>query len=103
MKKDKKTPSLPVGFLDFRGNTLELKKNIIKIIEDNFINFGFSALEQSIFEKSENIGSFLGPNLIGNIVNIDINYFFLIFIFLYFLIVLLFNFNQIKNGGPSGT
>ena len=52
---------------------------------------------------SENIGSFLGPNLIGNIVNIDINYFFLIFIFLYFLIVLLFNFNQIKNGGPSGT
>ena len=52
---------------------------------------------------SENIGSFLGPNLIGNIVNIDINYFFLIFIFLYFLIVLLCNFNQIKNGGPSGT
>lgn len=62
MKINKKTPSLPVGFLDFRGNTLELKKNIIKIIEDNFINFGFSALEQSIFEKSENIGSFLADD-----------------------------------------
>ena len=50
---------MPSGFLDYRGNTLELKKNIIKIVEDNFINFGFSALEQSIFEISENIGSFL--------------------------------------------
>ena len=43
-----------------------------KIIEDNFINFGYSALEQSIFEITENIGSFLGPNLIGNIINIRI-------------------------------
>ena len=59
MSKEKKTPNLPSGFLDYRGNTLELKKNIIKIVEDNFINFGFSALEQSIFEISENIGSFL--------------------------------------------
>ena len=62
MSKDKKIPSLPSGFLDYKGNTLELKKNIIKIIEDNFINFGFSALEQSIFERSENIGSFLADD-----------------------------------------
>ena len=31
MSKEKKTPNLPSGFLDYRGNTLELKKNIIKI------------------------------------------------------------------------
>ena len=63
MKKEKKlTPSLPSGFLDYRGDTLELKKSIIKIIEDNFINFGYSALEQSIFEITENIGSFLADD-----------------------------------------
>ena len=55
MSKEKKTPNLPSGFLDYRGNTLELKKNIIKIVEDNFINFGFSALEQSIFETINNL------------------------------------------------
>jgi hypothetical protein len=103
MKKDKLIARLPKGWIDRWGTSLARKKKIIKIIEDNFINFGFSALETPFAEISENIGSFLGPNLIGNIVNIDINYFFLIFIFLYFLIVLLFNFNQIKNGGPSGT
>ena len=63
MKKEKKlTPSLPSGFLDYKGDTLELKKSIIKIIEDNFINFGYSALEQSIFEITENIGSFLADD-----------------------------------------
>ena len=63
MKKEKKLiPSLPSGFLDYRGDTLELKKSIIKIIEDNFINFGYSALEQSIFEITENIGSFLADD-----------------------------------------
>ncbi len=62
MEKEKKIPRLPSGFLDYKGNTLELKKNIIKIIEDNFINFGFSALEQSIFEITENIGSFLAED-----------------------------------------
>ena len=64
MEKEKKLiPNLPSGFLDYKGDTLELKKRIIKIIEDNFINFGYSALEQSIFEKSENIGSFLADDL----------------------------------------
>ena len=51
---------------------------------------------------SESIGSFLGPNLIGNIMNIDINYFFIVFFILYFLIIGLFNFNQFKNGDPRG-
>tara|TARA_B110000438_G_scaffold303202_1_gene363686 strand:- start:1496 stop:2575 length:1080 start_codon:yes stop_codon:yes gene_type:complete len=52
---------------------------------------------------SESIGSFLGPNLIGNIMSININYFFIVFFILYFLIIGLFNFNQFKNGGPSRT
>ena len=38
MNKDKKlTPSLPSGFLDYKGDTLELKKSIIKIIESKLI------------------------------------------------------------------
>ena len=81
------------------GTVFLITFNIVgKKLEGGVIVFGIAG-----HYISENIGSFLGPNLIGNIVNIDINYFFLIFIFLYFLIVLLFNFNQIKNGGPSGT
>ena len=81
------------------GTVFLITFNIVgKKLEGGVIVFGIAG-----HYISENIGSFLGPNLIGNIVNIDINYFFLIFIFLYCLIVLLFNFNQIKNGGPSGT
>ena len=81
------------------GTVFLITFNIVgKKLEGGVIVFGIAG-----HYISENIGSFLGPNLIGNIVNIDINYFILIFIFLYFLIVLLFNFNQIKNGGPSGT
>ena len=81
------------------GTVFLITFNIVgKTLEGGVIVFGIAG-----HYISENIGSFLGPNLIGNIVNIDINYFFLIFIILYCLIVLLFNFNQIKNGGPSGT
>ena len=81
------------------GTVFLITFNIVgKKLEGGVIVFGIAG-----HYISENIGSFLGPNLIGNIVNIDINYFFLIFIFLYCLIVLLFNFNQIKSGGPSGT
>ena len=60
-----------------------------KTLEGGVIVFGIAG-----HYISENIGSFLGPNLIGNIINININYFFLIFIFLYLLIVLVFNFSQ---------
>ena len=58
----KLTAKLPLGFQDLFGSRLILEKKIIKIIEDNFINFGFSALKQSIFEISENIGSFLAED-----------------------------------------
>ena len=81
------------------GTVFLITFNIVgKKLEGGVIVFGIAG-----HYISENIGSFLGPNLIGNIINININYFFLIFVFLYFLIVLLFNYNQIKNGGPSGT
>ena len=44
------------------GPVLARKKKIIKIIEDNFINFGFSGLETPFAEISENIGSFLAED-----------------------------------------
>ncbi len=53
---------LPKGWIDRRGNILATKKKLIKIIEDNFINFGFSALETPFAEISENIGSFLAED-----------------------------------------
>tara|TARA_B100001123_G_scaffold185128_2_gene211953 strand:+ start:1104 stop:2486 length:1383 start_codon:yes stop_codon:yes gene_type:complete len=53
---------LPKGWIDRRGSALARKKKIIKIIEDNFINFGFSALETPFAEISENIGSFLAAD-----------------------------------------
>ena len=58
----KLTAKLPLGFRDLFGSKLSLERKIIKIIEDNFINFGFSALKQSMFEISENIGSFLAED-----------------------------------------
>jgi histidyl-tRNA synthetase len=58
-KKNKLTPGLPSGFEDRWSDKLSLKKNLIKIIEDNFIRYGFSPLETPSFEISENIGSFL--------------------------------------------
>lgn len=62
MKKDKKIPRLPAGFSDVSGVDFEIKKKVIKTLEDNFINFGFAGLEQSIFEVSENIGSFIADD-----------------------------------------
>ena len=69
-----------------------------KILSGGAITFGIAG-----HYISESIGSFLGPNLIGNIISININYFFLIFLILYILIIGVFNFNQFKNGGLSGT
>ena len=72
------------------GTIFLITFNIVgKTLEGGVIVFGIAG-----HYISENIGSFLGPNLIGNIVNININFFFLIFIFLYLLIVLVFNFSQ---------
>ena len=49
MNKDKKIliPSLPSGFQDRWGKTLSLKKKLLKVIEDNYISYGYSALETS--------------------------------------------------------
>ena len=61
MTEEKKLiPGLPSGFEDRWNKQLSLKKEILEIIEKNFIKFGFSALETPSFEISKNIGSFLG-------------------------------------------
>ena len=81
------------------GTVFLITFNIIgKKLQNGFIVFGITG-----HYVSESIGSFLGPNLIGNIMNIDIDYFFLVFFILYLFIIGFFNFNQFKNGGLSGT
>ena len=60
MEKDKKlNPSLPSGFEDRWNKKLVLKKQLLKVIEKNFVKFGAEPLETPSFEISENIGSFL--------------------------------------------
>ena len=81
------------------GTVFLITFNIIgKKLKSSLVVFGITG-----HYVSESIGSFLGPNLIGNIVNININYFFLAFFVLYLFIIGFFNFNQFKNGGLSGT
>ena len=58
-KENKLIPGLPTGFEDRWNKKLSLKKKLIKIIENNFIKYGFDPLETPSFEISENIGSFL--------------------------------------------
>jgi len=58
-KENKLIPGLPSGFEDRWNKKLILKKKLIKIVENNFIKFGFEPLETPSFEISENIGSFL--------------------------------------------
>ena len=56
MKEKKKLiASLPNGFQDSWESSLFLKKKLIKIIEQNFIKFGFSPLETSPMEFSSMI------------------------------------------------
>ena len=63
MNKEKKlNPSIPSGFEDRWGKKLVLKKQLLKVIEKNFIKFGAEALETPSFEVSENIGSFLAED-----------------------------------------
>ena len=60
MTEEKKLiPGLPSGFEDRWNKQLSLKKKVLKIIENNFLKYGFSPLETPSFEISENIGSFL--------------------------------------------
>ena len=51
-KKEKLTPGLPSGFEDRGSKRLTLKKWLIKTIENNFLNYGFSPLETPSFEIS---------------------------------------------------
>ena len=61
-KKDKLEPSLPNGFQDSWGPNLILKKKLLKIIEKNFIKFGFEPLETSPMEFSSMIGNALAED-----------------------------------------
>ncbi|MGL3827375.1 histidine--tRNA ligase [Candidatus Pelagibacter communis] len=61
-KEYKLNPSLPSGFEDRWGKKLVLKKQLLNVIEKNFIKFGAEPLETPSFEVSENIGSFLAED-----------------------------------------
>ena len=61
-EKNKLIPGLPSGFEDRWNKTLILKKRLIKVIENNFIKYGFDPLETPSFEIAENIGSFLAED-----------------------------------------
>ena len=61
-KENKLNPSLPSGFEDRWGKKLVLKKQLIKVIEKNFIRFGAEPLETPSFEYTGNIGSFLAED-----------------------------------------
>ncbi len=62
IKENKLIPGLPTGFEDRWNKKLILKKRLIKVIEKNFLKYGFDPLETPSFEISENIGSFLAED-----------------------------------------
>ena len=64
MSKEKKllTPGLPKGFLNKWGDALYLKKKLLKVIEKNFIKFGYSPLETSPMQLSSIIGNSLSED-----------------------------------------
>ncbi len=54
MKKEEKlTPGLPSGFEDRWNKQLSVKKKLLKIIENKFFKFGFSAFRTPSFEISK--------------------------------------------------
>ena len=61
-EKNKLIPGLPSGFEDRWNKTIILKKRLLKVIENNFIKYGFDPLETPSFEIAENIGSFLAED-----------------------------------------
>ena len=61
-KENKLIPGTPSGFEDRWSKKLLLKRRLLKVIEKNFINYGFDPLETPSFEISENIGSFLAED-----------------------------------------
>jgi len=58
-KENKLIPGLPSGFEDRWNKKLLLKKRLLRVIEKNFIKYGFDPLETPSFEISENIAPFL--------------------------------------------
>ena len=63
MDKEKRlTPSLPKGFQNKWGQNLILKKELLRIIEKNFIKFGYSPLETSPMQLSSIIGNTLSED-----------------------------------------
>ncbi len=60
--ENKLIPGLPSGFEDRWNKKLLLKKRLLRVIEKNFIKYGFDPLETPSFEISENIGSFLAED-----------------------------------------
>ena len=74
------------------GSIFLINFNIINTnLKNNLIIFGVAS-----YSISENIGSFLGPNIVGGLISYEINYFLLIFILVFILIFLIFNFLQKK-------
>ena len=61
-EENKLIPNLPKGFKDRWGKELALKRKLLKVIETNFINYGFIPLETPPMEISKNIGSFLADD-----------------------------------------
>ena len=61
-KENKLIPGLPSGFEDRWNKKLLLKKRLLRVIEKNFIKYGFDPLETPSFEISTNIGSFLAED-----------------------------------------
>ena len=61
-KKNILKPGLPSGFQNQWGTALFLKKKLLKIIEQNFIKFGYSPLETSPMQLSSVIGNSLSED-----------------------------------------
>ena len=82
------------------GSIFLINFNIINSnLKNNLIVFGVAS-----YSISENIGSFLGPNIIGSLISFKIDYFLVIFIFIFLIIFFIFNSLQKKvSGGLSGT
>ena len=63
MENEKKlTANLPKGFQNRWGESLFLKKELLRIIEKNFIKFGYSPLETSPMQLSSIIGNTLSED-----------------------------------------
>ena len=72
------------------GSIFLINFNIINSnLKNNLIVFGVAS-----YSISENIGSFLGPNIIGSLISFKIDYFLVIFIFIFLIIFFIFNFLQ---------